>query len=625
MKIHSFDIFDTCLIRTCGRPVSVFDILAEKILGHDACISLKNDFTYIRITGEQKARQALINNECEEVTLDEIYNYCDFSSITSVPVDFIKQQELATEAEVLVPVFSIKHEIDSLHQKGESVIFISDMYLPYEFILKLLKNVGLFVDNDSLYLSSSMKKCKSTGNLYKYIKEVHNIYYKQWVHTGDNKLSDYQVPRKLGIRARHIKHKYNTYEREMIELECSNGKLNRHIMASISRACRLINAPSPTVSFASNFIAPLYVPFVYSVMIDAKNRGITDLHFLARDSYIFYSIAKELVHKFEGLNIHYIYVSRKSLYLPSLDTIDFNNLSSRLSYIDNYSIYDVCDRFQLDDKVSLFSDYSDLNGPVLLEALLNNQIFQELLRSKRDEQRSLCIEYFNQEKLTNGNSAIVDLSGSRKCHIAINKILSIFHFQPVFAYYFDVLNEHIPGRDYYSFFSHYRYYFNKRAVKSPQEVFEQYFSITDHGSTLWYTLKDGNVLPVLDELGSNSELNANITKINIDVCRVFCKYYSKLVNTDLSDMLVCDALRVFTSFKRHPEIEFVYALNGLNAGVINSRNKNFIRKQNHIKTIFSRNIIMIEATLVYNSLFPKITTALLKLYNVIKFNHENYL
>lgn len=621
---YSFDIFDTCLVRTCGRPVYVFDILAERILGPDACASLKNDFTYIRINGEQKARQSIINGDCEEVTLDEIYNFCDFTSITNTPADVIKRQELAIEAEVLVPVFNIKSEIDTIHSKGESVLFISDMYLPYEFILKILKDAGLFVENDSLYISSSIKKSKSTGNLYKYVKEDQNINYGQWLHTGDNKHSDYKTPRKLGIRARHIEHRFNAHEREMISLECSRGKLNRHIMASISRACRVTNAPSATIEFASSFIAPLYVPFVYSIMSDAQKRGITDLHFLARDSYIFYNIAKQLAHKFASVNIHYIYASRKSLYLPGLEDIDYDSLSSGLAYIENYTIEDICDRFQLDDKISFFSKYKNVSGTYLLETILKDRIFLEMLRSKRDEQRTLCIEYFKQENLTNGSSAVVDLSGSRKCHLAINKILSSYDFKPVFAYYFDVLNEHIPGKDYYSFFSHYRYYFNKQAIKAPQEVFEQYFSISDHGTTLWYTSKDGVITPVLDVLDSDSDLSSNITRVNIDVCHFFGEHYLRLVDTGLSDMLVCDALRVFTSFKRHPEINLIYALKDLNAGVTNARSKKFIKKQNFIKTILHRDTTMIEATLVYSSFFPRITTALLKLLNLIKLNHEKY-
>ena len=68
-QVFSFDIFDTCLVRTCGESYNVFYILAKEILGDDAELSQINDFVLIRKRGEEYARKALVNEQNEEITL----------------------------------------------------------------------------------------------------------------------------------------------------------------------------------------------------------------------------------------------------------------------------------------------------------------------------------------------------------------------------------------------------------------------------------------------------------------------------------------------------------------------------------------------------------------------------
>ena len=43
---YSFDVFDTCLIRACGMPHFVSNLLAERILGKDASESELNDYPH---------------------------------------------------------------------------------------------------------------------------------------------------------------------------------------------------------------------------------------------------------------------------------------------------------------------------------------------------------------------------------------------------------------------------------------------------------------------------------------------------------------------------------------------------------------------------------------------------
>ena len=328
IKIVSFDIFDTCLVRACGRPEFVFDILARKVLGQDSNMTQCMDFAYIRRKAESSAIQQNVKKEIEEITIDEIYDECDFSSLTDVPKDKIKKIELELEKELLFPVMEIKDKIDKIRNQNIKILFISDMYLPSLFVMNILMGFGIMKEGDKLYISSEYRKKKSTGSLYKLIKQNESISYNEWQHYGDNIISDVKIPRKLGIKAQKVFHSWSFYERMLALQEMTSSQFSLKMMASISKTIRLQHPKSPELYFAADLIAPLYVPFVYHIMSEAEKRGITSLYFLARDGYIFYKIALCFRNRFPHINLHYLYVSRKSLYLPGLKDLTYNSLKS---------------------------------------------------------------------------------------------------------------------------------------------------------------------------------------------------------------------------------------------------------------------------------------------------------
>ena len=116
--IHSFDIFDTCFVRSCGSPLEVFRILAQRVLpvGYDK--SMVKDFVSERIKAENKARTNRYSNE--DVTLAQIYTFANFSHLVKKCHEQIMKEELMIEQQMLVPVRKIKDEIELLHQRGEN-------------------------------------------------------------------------------------------------------------------------------------------------------------------------------------------------------------------------------------------------------------------------------------------------------------------------------------------------------------------------------------------------------------------------------------------------------------------------------------------------------------------------
>ena len=272
MKSFSFDIFDTCLVRSCGQPAIVFDLLAYRVLGNNDTVSHYIEFARIRREAETKAR---MSSAREEVTLDEIYSFCDFNGLTLTENEAIAVEEMKLEKELLYPVKKMLDKITGLHNQGISVAFISDMYLPESFILELLCLHGFWKEGDTLYLSSSWGKTKHSGTLYNCV--VHPAKRtRQWHHYGDNIYSDFGVALRKGIIPHRVRYSFIKSEVSLIKTEFSPFFCVNQIMAGMSRAIRLGEGyNNAQTEFAIEYIAPLYTSFVWKILEDAQKRNIT--------------------------------------------------------------------------------------------------------------------------------------------------------------------------------------------------------------------------------------------------------------------------------------------------------------------------------------------------------------
>lgn len=626
IRIYSFDIFDTCLVRACGRPEFVFDILAKRVLGQNANITQCMDFAYLRRNAESIAIKKYCHDDIEEITLDEIYNECDFSSLTDLSKNIIKDLELELERELLFPVLEIKEKINSIRAKKNKIIFISDMYLPSIFIKSILVNWGLMLEGDKLYVSSDFRKKKSTGSLYEYVRQIEGVSYKEWQHFGDNVINDINVPRKLGIKAQEVFHSWSFYERMLALQEMTSNQFNLKMMASISKTIRLQCPRTPESSFCADLIAPIYVPFVYNILSETEKRGITNLYFLARDGYIFYKIALRLKKRFPKISLHYLYVSRKSLYLPGLNDISFNSLKNAFFSWDRCILPDVLDKFQLDDD-EIYDNYRSESGEKLLISLLDNPKFVNDLKNKRDEQRNLCLEYFVSEGLANGNAAIVDLSGSRKCHISINAILESHGYPPTFGFYFDVLNDHVVDDNYSSTFFSGRYGFNLMNIrKEPQVVFEQYFSLSPHNRTISYFKTQGQVVPLFEKDVTDIPNKKKTFENNCKICELYADLFLAIYNQSSSRDLIGPALHIYTIFYYVPDPFYLNAIKDVKES--NSVNiiTPLIEKQSMLLYVLKRKRGWFYGNLIYNASFKIIAfKTLFILYLIKKWNKSEEL
>ena len=519
-EVYSFDIFDTSLIRACGSPNCIASIVANNIL-LNATPSSINDFILKRKEGEGRARDKFITSQKEDITIDDIYSQCDFSSLTDIDNDSIKKMEMTVEANMLIPILNIKEEINQLHAQGHSIIFISDMYLPTSFLREILINTGFFREGDYLFVSGDIGKAKSTGNLFDYVKKTLNINVQHWHHKGDSKHSDYDVPRSRGIDATLICHKESFYEYESIIHGIHYSSTDVAKSVAIGRSIRLSIPDTPRHRFAADFVAPIMTTYVHHILKDASQRGIRHLYFMARDAYILFCIAQELHSLYPAISLHYLYGSRQSLYLPGLT--------------------------ELTDK-SLKEIMPDYHGST------------DSLQPFYEEQSKLCIDYLCQEGVNRPHSAIVDMVGGRKCQISINNILRRNGYEPVFAYYFEVTPYRVMAPDAYI-----SLYYQERMAGSPyyhhasHPLFEQYFGITDQQRTKYYQKDNDKITPVFENDLVNSDYKKEVFAINKEVCCTYARLYSQVFITN-PELCNNTFYKAFAHFCHVPRREYLMAL-----------------------------------------------------------------
>lgn len=576
--LYSYDIFDTCLVRACGTPDCISDIVARRIL-EEPSLSAINDFILIRKKGEGRARELFITSEKEDITLADIYSQCDFSSITDASLNAIMEMEMMVEEEMLTPVLSIKEEIEHIHSLQQSVIFISDMYLPDVFIKKILIKTGLFVEGDKLFISGSVGKTKSTGNLFLHVQKILKADVRHWYHKGDSRHSDYDMPRSIGIKVTLVNNEKSYYEKKALEYNTSLSTLDIAKISNLSRAIRLSFPDTSHHRFAADFIAPLMTTFVHSIFKDAQNHQIKHLYFIARDAYILYIIAQQLNELYPEISIHYFYASRQSLYLPGLE-----NLSKE-------AVKDILPNNTTED--------------------------YEHIKKMYQEQEQQCITYFDQEGLTRPGCAIVDMVGSRRCQISINNILKRNGFKEVYAYYFEVTPFRVFAHDAYT-----AMYYQEKVAGSPNyhhashPLFEQYFGITDQLRTIGYKKDTSKTVPVFEEDLMKDSYKRHVSSINQLVCQKYAHYYSLnyLNNPNLYNSIF---YRVFALFCHVPRREYLMALNCFFSTSSATTKESLLEKRNYFDILFNKRHFFRwkQGNLIYNSgILYKPTLALLNWY-----------
>ena len=160
VRVHSFDVFDTSLLRRVAAPSDVFRLIGRRIAREIRVVlqdQFVEDFLFARLSAE---RDALLH--CEECTIDQIWTILH-EKLPDLPHAYGSEYELEAEQSVLVPNAIVATQIAALRAAGARIVFVSDTYLPAEFVRTELLRHRLALDGDGLYVSSALGVTKRTG------------------------------------------------------------------------------------------------------------------------------------------------------------------------------------------------------------------------------------------------------------------------------------------------------------------------------------------------------------------------------------------------------------------------------------------------------------------------------
>lgn len=188
----SFDIFDTLLYRKTEHPTDVFTIIDS--VAEEYCFN--GSFRDMRVNAEKLARAT---SSREDITLDEIYK--NFSALSGNDANRLMKLEMEVEASVICPDKLMTELFQFCVSAGKNVLIISDMYLPTDFISKVLDSFGL--RGYELYVSSDVMKTKASGSIYRMLLSEKRLNEARWLHIGDNECSDCIIPASMGINVLH--------------------------------------------------------------------------------------------------------------------------------------------------------------------------------------------------------------------------------------------------------------------------------------------------------------------------------------------------------------------------------------------------------------------------------------
>ncbi|HYD84394.1 MAG TPA: hypothetical protein VEA63_10080, partial [Opitutus sp.] len=318
IKLASFDVFDTTITRAVGDPMCVFQLVGTALQQRGVDIS-PDVFLHLRLAAERRTRS---NRRGREVTLQEIYAEVAFALGREHEADALMAVELETEHSLVAPVPEMSELVDHARRRYGRVVYISDMYLPQDFLDERLRSFGLLEPGDRLYVSSTCGGWKGDGRLFRTVLENEKLRPRELLHFGNSLPVDVRSAERLGIRAFHYTPANPNASEEILNDYATHYGSTLSSLAGASRKVRL-DAPQlcgehrVVWDTGASLTGPLLLMHATWMLERAVQCGIKRLLFLARDAYLPFKVMQRVleIRRDLGIEAHYVYGSRAT-YLP---------------------------------------------------------------------------------------------------------------------------------------------------------------------------------------------------------------------------------------------------------------------------------------------------------------------
>ncbi|MGP5533530.1 HAD family hydrolase [Psychrobacter celer] len=583
----SFDIFDTLLERTYEQPSHLFKAMEPEV--NKLTSDLIQNFASIRPRVERSLRSKLKDETGrQDITFYQIYKQIAIDyNLDKHTIQSLMELELDYEFNSLRTRKIGKKLFEIALEQGCKVILISDMYLPKEFLLKVLDKQG-FSEFSEFYLSCDIGLRKHEGELYDYVLENEKIKPENWLHIGDNPHGDIKVAQEKEINVFHLKSSFVILgENKKLGPLIREDKKSRTVLESLvygTIQCELFDKPFDRYSNITHaggsarnvgFVAlgPLLLGFLSWIMHDAKKEGIDKLYFLSRDGKILYQMCNILYPVTDGWpEREYALSSRRSALVAGLksksDIVDLvdssiaNNVSISnlfsskfgliLSKNHNYKLqkYGFKD---VDHKINVKYDREGLREFAL-------SISEDILLNARKERERL-VKYYTEIGMNSGNIALIDIGYAGTMQASLFNILDN---NSINGYYFITFEKALENLRVDYFIKAYTENFvkphlSKELISKNGFFYETLFCSSDHSFIKFEEDANSKIYPIYDVYPDSNRVNM-INEVHQGVLE-----FSKLIGDLLplpdshSIMVPSVASRIFDDLLKSPS--------GLDAGI----------------------------------------------------------
>src|SRR6516165_3941377 len=439
IKVYSFDVFDTSLVRRIASPSDVFTLLARFVarkIGKNVCEDWVQNFIAARFWARQHAAAASQGKEC---TLEQIWE-CLHAILGYLPENCGPECELAVERDLLVPNHWVACKIAELRARDSRIVFTTDTYLPEWFIRSELIRHHLAKEGDGFYVSSTVGFRKDTdGRLFDTLLNNENVRAPEVQHLGDNLLVDVRVPKKRGINAEWFTgSNLNGWERAIVDKHTTARPLAAKRSGAM-RAARLAVPYSPETGvheLVSTFLGPALTIWGAWVLGTAQRDKLSRLYFCSRDCYLLWRAARALAPRFNDIDCRYLKISRRAVFLPSVLEISPAGMPWMGGPGDLAPLHKIVQRAGVDweDVADSFAAVANREGgnkvltteddwDAFWDALRSPPV-RGLIERRAQPRREHAIAYFSSQGLMDPiGAAIVDLGWSATQLAAIHRIL----------------------------------------------------------------------------------------------------------------------------------------------------------------------------------------------------------
>lgn len=579
--IVTFDIFDTLITRKIYEPEDLFKIMNLKIKKE---MDLVIDFASLRKQAEIKAASEKAN--WFDTTLHDIYTaFHNLSGITLEQAEKIKNMEFELELKYCVPRQDMLDIFNILLKEGKKIILLSDMYLPSDFVDKILKNCGY--SGYSMWISCDVSCRKDDDSMWiKFFKEFNDV---STIHVGDNECSDIQRLADMWKPQLHVMQGRKMFLLTDFSDSIETFRLSRKVGDSILLGLminRLYNSPfvfnrtkgrfevQTLYDFGYMILGPALLYFYIWLMQElAKDKPETIL-FLARDGYYLQRLYEDYLTLFGNnnlLNIDQCYFmsSRRASSVAAIQTYeDITRIlepqfEGKLSWL-------MKSRFGLELPTEV--NDRDIFLPQDFDTVIETiRPYQDEIIAQAFIERECYLEYIKKKigDISNKNLSIVDLGYSGTIQYNLSKILN----KKIAGYYIalGIAKPHELGCKATAAFGEYIPGQPNSALCDYGRVLESFLT-APHGQLQKFIRKEGKIIPIFDDstiisktlsereniyqgirglfndVANLSEGNLSIEHFNRELIEVI---YSTAVFSGSLQPEVYDALTLETSYNNH--------------------------------------------------------------------------